>query len=230
MPKPSQIITTVAALMNDTAQTLYTNTAVLPYFNLALNILQELYEINGIPVTNKTSAVIVVPMGIKKIGFDTNPPLPSDLIEILQLWESQSGQNNWIPLGKREFIPHYLEDDTLISQFLIWAWKGQAIELIPANSPNDIKLDYIGSIFNTPIVIANISINLSFTNIETFLEFQTASLCAMFMAENETRAMALNGLAGDALSRALGIPIKGMQEIVTRRRPFRRGLRSRGVY
>jgi hypothetical protein len=232
MPKPSAIITTVAGLMNDPDQTLYTNDAVLPYFNLALQELQELYELNDIPVTNETSALITIKAGIKRVGFDTIPALPSNLIEIKQLWESQSGLNQWVPMDKREFLPHYLEDHiTTITMFGVWAWEGGRIQLIPATQPNDLKIDYTCSIFNLPILIKDINVNLPFTNIETYLEYKTAAICAMFIAENETRAMALDSSSGTALGRALGIPIKGMQSVVTRRRPFRASFkrRQRGV-
>lgn len=230
MPTPSQIIGTVAALMNDAAQTEYTNAACLPYLNIALDILQETFELNGLPVTNKTSAVIVVPSGTAYIGFSTTPALPYDLIEIQQLWESDTGLNRWIPMVKKEFIPSSLRSSSLLSQFFIWAWKNQFIEILPASADIDIKLDYIASIFATPITIANINGDLLATNIKTYLEFETGALCALFIGENESRARALEGLAGNALDRALGIPIKGMQSIVTRRLPFRSGFKSRGQY
>ena len=41
MPKPSEIIDMVASLQNDTAQSDYTDAAVLPYMNMALRDLQE---------------------------------------------------------------------------------------------------------------------------------------------------------------------------------------------
>lgn len=228
MPTPSSIIATVAALMNDSAQNLYTNSACLPYLNLALNELQEIYELNSIPVTNATSVIITIKAGIYSIGFDTRPALPSNLIEIQELWESLSGQNEFTRVDKREFIPHYLENGQLISQFLIWSWIEDHIKLIPANADNDLKIDYIHSIFNTPILIGNINANLPFTNIRTYLEYKTAALCAMFIAENETRAIALDALAKTAIDRSLGIPVKGMQSIVTRRRPFRSSYKARG--
>lgn len=229
MPKPSEIITTVANLMNDATQSIYNNIVCLPYFNLALDELQEIFELNDIPITHETSASILIPSGIKRLGFDTNPSLPSDLIEILQLWESSVGQNQWCPMSKKDFIPHYLQDNTLISQFLIWSWQHGRIELIAANAPNDLKIDYIAAMFNTPILIKDINVNLPFTNVKTYLEYKTAALCAMFVAENESRAMSLDSLTGTALSRALGIPIKGQQSIVTRRRPFRASFKRRGV-
>lgn len=229
MPKPSDVIATVAGLMNDTDRAVYTNAACLPYFNLALDELQETYELNGIPITNETSTAIKIKSGIKRLGFDTNPALPSDFVELQQLWESPSGLNQWTPVDKRDFIPHYLEDNTTISQFLIYAWEHGDIVFVAANSDNDLKLDYTASIFNTPILIKDINVNLPFTNVKTYLEYKTAAICAMFVAENESRSIALDSLAGTALSRALGIPIKGMQSIVTRRRPFRHSHKVRGI-
>ncbi len=61
------------------------------------------------------------------------------------------------------------------------------------------------------------------------MEYKTAAFCAMFMAENPQRATSLDSLAEGALTRSLGIPIKGMQSITTRRRPFRHSFKHRGV-
>jgi len=229
MPKPSEIITTVAGLMNDSSQSLYTNSVCLPFLNMSLDELQELYELNGIPITNETSTAITLKSGIDRLGPDTIPSLPSDFIELKQLWESPTGINEWTPVENREFIPHYIEDGTQISQFLFYAWEHGRIRLIAANQDNDLKLDYTAMIFNTPILIKDINVNLPYTNIKTYLEYKTAALCSMFIAENESRAMALDALTGTALSRALGISIKGMQSIVTRRRPFRFSYKHRGV-
>ena len=229
MPKPSEIITTVANLMNDSAGAVYTNTVCLPFFNLSLDELQELFELNEIPITYDTSAAIKIPAGVFRLGFDTTPAFPSNLIEIQQLWESPSGLNRWTPVTRKEVISHALENNTSISQFLIWEYEGGRINLLPANSDIDLKIDYIGSLFNTPILIKDIDVNLPFTNVKTYLEYKTGALCAMFIAENESRAVALDSLAGTALSRALGIPIKGMQSVVTRRRPFRSSFKRRGT-
>src|ERR1035437_4628629 len=215
--------------MNDSDGAVYTNAACLPFLNLSLDELQEIYELNGIPITNETSAAIRIPKGVNRLGFDTTPALPSDLIEIQQLWESPFGLDHWTPMVKKEIIPHYLEDDTAISMFLIWALEKGRVNLIAANTNIDLKIDYTASLFNTPIALRDINVNLPFTNVKTYLEYKTAALCAMFIAENESRAMALDSLTGTALSRALGVPIKGMQSITTRRKPFRSSFKHRGM-
>ena len=235
MPVPSDIIVTVSGLMNDYAQTQYTNTVCLPFLNLALAELQEIFELNGLPIANEESAIITIPFVaspaplIVKVGFDTVPSLPTDLIEIQELWESPSGINQWTPIDKREFLPKFLLDSTQISQFLVWAWEQGRINLIAANQPNDLRLDYTANMFNLPISIENIGVNLPFTNIGTYLDYKTAALAAMFIAENPERAGALDSLAGTALNRAIGIPVKGMQSIVTRRKPFRFSHKQRGT-
>ncbi len=227
MPTPTEIVSMAASLMNDTAQQNYTNAAVLPYLNMALNELQELFELNNIPTTNETSSVLSVPIATVIIGANTIPALPSQLIDIQQLWESPSGQNRWIPMTRREFLSHYF-DDTDRTQFSIFAWMNQEIRLLAAISVIDLKIDYIQSIFATPILIGQVGNDLGIKNSLSFLGYRTAALCAEFIGENPTRAASLNSDASIALDRTLGISTKGRQATTTRRRPFQSSYRTRG--
>ena len=231
MPTPAEIIQTVASLMNDTAQQEYTSAACLPYLNMALRRLQEKFELNDVPVTKVVSAVINISAGspgITEIGFNTAPPLPSNLIEINQIWESPENTNQWTPLTKRDFIPHYLENDVQISQFLIWAWNEQKIQLITADADNDIKLDYIKYLF-AKLTIIDINTNIDILNVESYLQFKTAAYCAMFIGEDSVRAGALDKEAEDAINDSLGISTKGAQSIMSRRRPFRAAFKARTI-
>ena len=227
MPKPNEIIDMAASLMNDTAQTVYTDAAVLPYLNMALDDLQETFEQNNIPVTNQVSTAITLPAGTTILGYGTTPALPADLIEIQYAYERTSGVIPWIPMSRKEFIPKQHEDQS-ITQFLWWSWVDQEMHFIAATSDIDIKLDYIQKIFNTPIAIADIAVDIPIPNVKQSLGYATAALCSMFVGENETRAQYLEGLAQRALDRELGIPIKGRQAITTRRQPFMGSYRRRG--
>jgi hypothetical protein len=193
MPTPAEIIDMVASLQNDTAQTEYTDEAVLPYLNMALDELQELMQENNIPVTNQVSPVINVPVGITTIGFGTIPGLPAALVEIQQVWESNDGGNTWTSMTRKEFIPHNLEEIDL-SSFGLWTWMGNAIVVPPATTVISLKIDCIVKVFATPIELADINTDLGiqFINIKTYLGYATAVLCSMFIGENETRATALN--------------------------------------
>ena len=225
MPKPSEIIDMVASLQNDTAQDDYTDAAVLPYLNMALRDLQEEFELNSIPVTEETSVAITIPSGTTKVPFGGNPGLPANLIEINQLWESVSGQETWTPMFKRDYIPQYMVG-LEYARFRIWAWKDNAIELLPCSQDNDIKLNYIKSLFPT-VTDTSVDLGPKFVNVFSYLGYHTAALCSMFIGENETRAAALQGQAEQALTRSMGISIKGKQSIQTRRKPFRFGYKMR---
>lgn len=230
MATPAEIIDMVASLQNDTAQTQYNNVTCLPYLNMALDELQEIFEQNNVPITNEVSAALSVAAGVTSIGFTaTTPTLPADLVEIQQLWESPTGLDIWTPVTKLEFLPHFY-DGIVTNQFVNWAWVDQHIQLPTTDANNDLKLDYIKYIFSTPILIANIDVDLNVLNSKSYLGYKTAALCSMYIGENETRAGALNAQAEEALSRVLGINTKGRQSISTRRRPFRASYKVQGIW
>jgi len=232
MPTSTDIIKMVSSLQNDTAQTRYNNASCMPYFNMALRDLQEEFELNNIPVTNEASAVLSVAAasvpGIIVIAYSaTTPVLPSNLVEIQQLWESDSGQDNWSPVGKKTFLPHNLEG-TLVSKFRLWAWIDDEIHLLASLQANDLKLDYIKKLFATITVdTAGSDLGTKFDRAFSYLGYRTAALCSMFIGENETRAAALQSEAEKSLTTTMGISIKGSQSIPNRRRPFRSGYKSR---
>jgi hypothetical protein len=221
-----EIMNSAAALLNDTAKDVYTFTVQLPYLQIALKELRELFELSNAPVTNETSAVIPVDSGTTVIGFNTTPALPSNLVEIQQLWERQRNSDPFIPMTKKEYLPHYLEGQET-NRFLIWAWIANEIRLLPADGDNDLKIDYIRTLF-TAVTDQNSIIGV--INAESFLHFRTAALIAQFIMENKARADELNGNALLAIDRVTGIESKAKQAITTRHRPFRAGFKSRGLW
>lgn len=231
MPTPAEILDMSASLQNDTRKALYTHSAQLPYFNMALRALQEEFQLNNIPVTNKVSTPpLTIPLGTTSIAISgTTPTYPSDLVEIRQLWESTTGLDQWVPMSRLQFLPHYLENSAEISQFLIWAWVGNEIRFLAANADIDIKIDYIATIFPT-INDNNFDddIGLTLGNTFNYLGFKTAAYCSAFIGENPERAQALNQEANDSLTKTLGISIKGQQTLGVRRRPFMEGYKRRG--
>lgn len=234
MPTPAEVINMVASLMNDTKQTSYTDEACLPYLNVALDELQEIMEENNIPITNEVSSTITLPAGTTVLGFSTTPALPSGLIEIQELWESNDGGVTFIgPMGTVDFIPVNLQLSTNpVALFGVYAWMDNEIQLPYSSSSIILKINYIKSLFSTPIALGAIDTELGvkFKNIKIYLGYETAALCSMFIGENETRAAALHTKAEEALERTLNIPTKGRQGIVTRRKPFRAGFKMRGSF
>jgi len=222
-----QVMDAAAAAMNDSNRETYTYTIQVPYLNMALRELQEEFELNNIPVTDESSAVINIPAGQSVIQFPTAPPipkLPSDLIEPKLLWERSEGIDPYIPMTRVDTLNLSLAG-TQISQFGNYVWEGQKIKFLPANQDNDIKLTYIRQIFT---VVTDGLAELNIINGLSFLAYRTASLMAELIEENEMRADKLNGFAGMGLDRVLGVGTKGRQRINTRRRPFRQGYKQRG--
>lgn len=223
----TSLLSRSAALLNDQDRANYTDTVLLPYLNIALGELQEIFELNNIPVTNKTSGTLTVPSATSLIGFTTTPPLPADLVEIQELFESATGQNTWIRVDKREFLTDsLLTGSTQISTFGVWAWIDQQIQVRPAIVSIDLKLDYIKTIF-VEQVLSSLSSQNTILNTDTFFIYNVAGLAAEYIDENLTRADKLYQRAGMALDRSLGISVKGKQSIAVRRRPFRAAWKRR---
>jgi len=223
-----QVMDMAASLMNDTAKANYTYVNMLPYLKMALDYLQELFELNNVPVTNKTSATINCPAGTT--ALIPQPAIivpgevyyPTDLIEIQELWESPEGQDSWIPMVRRGYLPHYL-DNIPTASFVWFSWENQRIKVLESTQDNDIKMDYIAALF-TSVVDDTSAINI--INSKSFLGYKTAALCAQYIASNPTRALSLENEGMEALDRTLGISTKGQQAILYRRRPFRSRRRS----
>lgn len=223
------VLTASAALLNDSAKSTYTNAAQLPYLNIALQELQELFELNDIPVTSTSSAEIDVDAGVESIGFSPAMPivgvsyLPDDLIEPQMVWERTLDTPPWIPMNKVDILPFILDGST-ISQLIYFVWESNELRFIAADGDNQIKINYIRRLF---VPVTDEDDLIAVINAASFLEYRTAGLCARFIGENPTRGDSLDNDAGLALDRALGISTKGRQAIMTRRRPFRASYRRR---
>ena len=81
----TQVANFAAARLNDVSQSIYTDAIQLPFLNIALAELQEIYEANNIPVTDQTSAVINVPLdaaGVVSIGYTGTAGriMPTDML------------------------------------------------------------------------------------------------------------------------------------------------------
>lgn len=221
------VLSAAASLLNDTARTVYTDAAMIPYLRMALQELREEFEQNSVAVTETTSAVITVTAGISVISYNAVnplPSLPSDMVDPLQLWERQTGIGPYSPMTRRDFLPANLEG-TDTNQFIFYVWQAQQIKLLPSNQNIDIKIDYIRELF--PAVFDQSS-QINVVNAQSFLEYRTAALCSEFIERNITSSDRMNAYALLARDRVVGISSKSKQSIMTRRRPFRAGYKSRG--
>src|SRR3990172_11627071 len=145
----ANIFTDARAALNDNDDAVYHDAVLMPYLNMALRELQEYFELHNAPVTqSQTGFISAIPAGTTIIGFSTTPALPADLIEIEQAWERNAGINPWAPMARQDYLPHYMEGAPT-NAFIWWSWQQNQIEVLPSTSINDIKLDYVRTLFAT---------------------------------------------------------------------------------
>lgn len=230
MPAPtlvSSILQQSAALLNDTAMTVFTFTNQLPYFRLAYNEMEELLELNNIPISNKSSANSVIGIGMTDIGGPTGPALPLELIEIQELFEKTNGTSeDFVRMNREEFLPNISVPTQSLNYY---TFNQQFVQFLAvgATSVRLVKINFVAA--NLPNIVDQ-NTNVPIFNGKTFLAYRTAALCANYIGENETRATYLNGEAQLAIDRFLGINTKSRQSMPARRRPFRAAWKSRGWF
>lgn len=224
----SEVMDLAAASLNDVNRTVYSYEIQIPYLKLALQELQEVYELNSLAVTEQTSAEILVAAGDTTIEFDvtSGPRLPDNLIEPQRLWERAVDFNPWTPMTRKEFLPHELEG-TRTNMLIYWVWQKNIIKFLESNADNQVKIDYVGSLF--PKYVSENTI-IPVINAQNYLAYKTASLITELIERDAAKAGSLNTKADLSLDRISGITIKSKQQIVARRRPFRSAYKKIGWY
>jgi hypothetical protein len=223
----SEVMDLSAAALNDVDKTTYDYDTQLPYLKLALQELQELFQLNSLPVTEMTSAEITIRAGVTKLQFDAagTVRLPDNLIEILKIYETTEGGNAWSPMSRRNFIPQALAG-VRTAGLQYWAWNGSELKFLPASGNVTILIEYIGSLF--PKFVRSDTI-LPVQNSIGYLAYKTAELVSDMIEHNDARAQSNGGRAMMSLDRIQGITIKNKQSIMVRRRPFRSNYKRTGI-
>lgn len=224
-----QVMNDAAALLNDAARSVYTYTVQVPYLNIAIKELRKHFELANLPATDQTSDTLVLPAGDETLEFNAVPPgtveLPDDLVEIQRAWQRPTGSGQqFVPLDRMDGLP--LESAGVEINILAgYVWEDQMMKFLPCTVDTDIKLEYVRQLFTE---VADEDSEINCINADSFLAARTAALIAKYVEENEQRAAELNATAGISLDEVIGISNKGRQSMVTRRRPFRAGYKSRG--
>ena len=223
----SEVMDLSAAALNDIDKTTYDYATQLPYLRLALQELQELFQLNSLPVTQETSAEVLINAGVTRLAFDAagTVRLPDNLIEPLKVWERTAGGAYWTPMTRANFIPQvYAGVRTAMLQN--WTWQSNELRFLAASGNNEILIEYIGSLFPKFLRADTI---LPVQNAVGYLAYKTAELISDMVEHNPERAQSNGGRALMSLDRIQGITIKNKQSIMARRRPFRSGYKRGGI-
>lgn len=220
--KVSDIYNQSRGLLNDTNAQIFTDAVLLTYAQVALNELAEIYEDNGLPLTDKLSSILTITTVMFDIGGPSGPSLPVDLVEVESIYERTAGTvSDFQEMQKRYFLP---ETTTLTSYLMYWVWQGQIIKFLGATNNIEVRLEYVANIF-PKIIDGNTVINV--INCLNALAFRTAALAAEFVGENPDRALSLNNQGSAAVDRLVNLSIRSEQGITTRKRPFRANYKMR---
>ena len=222
--KAGEVFDKARFFLNDTVSAVFTDTVLLPALQIAIEDLRLECEDNNIPFTNVTSAAILVPTGVQSIGGDGGPALPTDLVEIVEMYERIAGTtNDFIQMRRRNFIPKTEFQTTYLE---IYTWQKQVVNFIGSTSDIEVKIDYVGNSLNQ---VVNANSEILIYNSISFLWFRTAALAANYIGENKTRSDELNIESVRCIETMENIGIKNQQSMPIRRRPFMSSYRQRSI-
>lgn len=208
MATAATVFARARAALNDTASLLYGDTQLLPYLQMAYDELQGKLVENGVATLKEISTIIPVAANATTITS------PSDLVEVIEVWERPSGStDDFKPVDEREWEPEEDPNQAII----YWTWREEQIQILQPTTDREVKLRYKKS-FSPIVSEASILASASYVNV---LGFRTAALAAKFIGENPTRATELNGDAQRELDTILNTAAKKSQGLAVRRRRTR---------
>lgn len=206
----SNIMDGARMYLNDTAASLYTNTAMIPYVASANRDLELILLEVGVEVQRQQSAAIVVAAGAVFVT------LPTDFLLPINLHERASGVTTdpWIPMFEQKWLPaDYVQGTSLT----YWAFYNNAINLCGATTARDVLLQYERQL----AIITGPNSPEDFLLSQQFLQARTAELCARYVGMNSNFADEIAGRETQpSKDRLESILVGNMQANPQRRRRF----------
>lgn len=173
----SDVIAQAVALLNDTAQSLYTNGVVQPYIVKANEDLEKKLIIHDTSIQRKRATIVTLDAGQKTLT------LPSDFLLPIRLFERDRGasDSDWVKMKEKDWEQENPVQTTTLNQ---WAFRDNNINFVGATVNKDILLEYERSL----AVITSPSSVEDFTLTKGYLSARTAELCARYIGMNDALA------------------------------------------
>lgn len=208
MPTAGVIMDASAALLNDSAKTIYTYVVQLPYLKNALLKLEGHLEMNGLPKIRKRATPATIAAGTLVY---TNP---SDIIIPISLWEKAVGETDdyYVPIEERMSLPNVAKDTFL----RVYTWQADTIQFVGATTSRVVLLEYYATL---PLIVDDTT-NVAIIRSQSYLAAKTAELCAKFIGGSVKRSEMLEKEAEEELAMFLAPIIKARQSMPVRRIPF----------
>lgn len=131
----SDVMDGARMMLNDTAATLYSNTAITPHVIAANEQLELEMLALGISVIRKPTVAIIVP------ALALTLTLPTDFLLPLELYERLSGATNdpWVLMTEREWTPADYTQNTSLNY---WAFYNNAVNFPGSTVARDVMMRY----------------------------------------------------------------------------------------
>lgn len=204
-----------AVLLNDPAQSTWTNTVLLPCLTKAGEELEQHFEVNEIPIQKQVSIVIEVTTADTELA-----QLPTDMVEPIHLWErTDDSTEDWIKVREVEFIDMNMNDTNQIVQ---WAYRNGKIYINSPTTDREVKLDYVRSMTALDSTGATVEVQQA----KNFLAARTAQIAAANIGNNPSKAASLEEDVTTCLDRLIRRMLKNKQGVGGARRIGYKGART----
>lgn len=214
----SDVMGDAAAVLNDVARNLYTNTIQLPYIGMANGELQDVLLSYGIDIQRKNSAAIDVAAGALVVA------LPADFLVPIKLYERADGSTSeadWVPMHEQDSLVGFMQTSTLG----VWSFYDNKVNLAGSTVNREVLMEYERSLAS----VATASSPVDADKFQRYLSRKTAELCARFVGMNSTLAdEILTREVGPAENDLVTILVGNQQGVRHRRSSFSSG-RATGV-
>lgn len=211
------VLLQASGLLNDAAQTSFTNTVLLPYLKIAFDEMQIALDGYQTPFVNKAAAPVTV------AAAATTMTAPTDMVRPTNLWERLQGSTlpeDYVEMHELNWDPKI----TPVREKNFWAWVGNAFLFPASTSDRQILLEYVATLTD-PAIPGNDSVQLQ--RVHVFLQYRVAGLAARFVMQDTIRADGLDTDAFKALDAILRAAVRSNQSKPAKRMPFRHAWNQR---
>lgn len=211
------VLLQASGLLNDAAQTSFTNAVLLPYLKIAFDELQIALDGYQLPFVNKAAAAVTV------LATATTMTAPTDMVRPTNLWERLLGSTipeDYVEMNELNWDPKI----TPVREKNFWAWIGNAFFFPPSTTDRQILLEYVATLIDPAIPGAD---SVQLQRIHVFLQYRVAGLAAKYIMQDDQRATGLDGDAFKSLDAVLRAAVRSNQSKPAKRKPFRHAWNQR---
>lgn len=218
MPTGTEIANEARSVhLNDTAATVFTDTALLPIINAKYRDLQEKLEENDVPTFSEVSTVITISaLAVSIPPGGAAGQLPTNFVTPVDLYERAVGEGNdkWVLMEEKLWEPNILQDGCL----RYWVFREEEIKLVGSTAIREVKLYYVKSLSPLTVIGDNVAIGKS----KTYMAAAVAAQAALSLGHNPTLAGILGSLAEGYFQSMLNSIVRKNQSLSVRRKGWRR--------